>query len=167
MKLSTILLAQSSNSFAIQMLILVAFIILMYFLLVRPQKKKEKSVKAMRDALRVGDEIITIGGICGKIVKTKEDTLIIQVGADKLKFEVMRWAVSSVTSQSNRPDRTVRNDEPDEVEEEEQKPKKSGPRRLKKVVNDEEEKADTVEAAKESVKAAETEAAKDSETEEK
>ena len=149
MKLGTILLAQSGNSFAVQMLILVAFIVLMYFLLVRPQKKKEKSVKAMRDALRVGDEVITIGGICGKIVKTKEDTLIIQVGADKLKFEIMRWAVSSVTSQSNRPDRTAKNDEPDEAENEAQKPKKSGPRRLKKVVNEEEEeKKEATEVAK-------------------
>lgn len=141
MKIGTILFASgsSSNSFAIQMLILVAFIVLMYFLLVRPQKKKEKSVKAMRDALRVGDEIVTIGGICGKIVKTKEETLVIQVGADKLKFEIMRWAVSTVTSQSNRPEKAVKNDEPEEDDSnEDEKPKKS-PRRLKKVKAEDEE----------------------------
>jgi preprotein translocase YajC subunit len=115
------------------MLILVAFIVLMYFLLVRPQKKKEKTVKAMRDALRVGDEVITIGGICGKIVKTKEDTLVIQVGADKLKFEVMRWSISSVVSKSNRPsEKPADKEEFDDEEASAEAPRKSAPRRLKK-----------------------------------
>ena len=95
-------MAGGSNSFMMQVIILVAFIALMYFLLIRPQKKKEKEVKEMRDAIKVGDEVITIGGICGKIVKTKDDSLIIQVGADKTKFEIMRWAVSSVTSRSKK-----------------------------------------------------------------
>jgi len=134
---SVLLAANSSTSFAFQMLILVAFIILMYFLLVRPQKKKEKSVKAMREALRVGDEIVTIGGICGKIVKTKDDTLVIQVGADKVKFEVMRWSISSVISKSNKP---VEKTEKDDFEEDdvaaEEKPRKSTPRRLKKASSD-------------------------------
>lgn len=68
----------------------------MYFLLIRPQKKKEKEINLMRSNLKVGDEIITIGGICGKIVKVKDETIVIQVGADKVKFEMMRWAVSKV-----------------------------------------------------------------------
>ncbi|TDP58548.1 preprotein translocase subunit YajC [Aminicella lysinilytica] len=141
MKLGTILLAtKSTTGFAFQMLILVAFIILMYFLLVRPQKKKEKTVKAMRDAIRVGDEVITIGGICGKIVKTKDETLIIQVGADKLKFEVMRWAVSSVVSKSNRPAESTAKEDFDDDEEETSR--KSAPRRLKKVSSDKEESSD-------------------------
>lgn len=80
-----------------QIVILIAFVGLMYFLLIRPQKKKEKEVKQMRNTLSVGDEVITIGGICGKIVKTKDQTLILQVGADRVKFEVMRWSISSVT----------------------------------------------------------------------
>ena len=88
------------NAFAMQLIILVVFIGAMYFLLIRPQKKKEKTIQQMRNTLQVGDEIITIGGICGKIVKTKEDSIVIQVGADKVKFEMMRWAVSSVVSSS-------------------------------------------------------------------
>ena len=137
MKLGTILLAtKSTTGFAFQMLILVAFIILMYFLLVRPQKKKEKTVKAMRDAIRVGDEVITIGGICGKIVKTKDETLILQVGADKLKFEIMRWAVSSVVSKSNRP---AESSAKEDFDEEEETSRKSAPRRLKKVSSEKEE----------------------------
>ena len=79
-----------------QFLPLVLLIVLMYFLLIRPQKKREKETSEMRNSIRVGDEVVTIGGICGRIVKTKDDTLVIEVGADKVKFEVMRWAISKV-----------------------------------------------------------------------
>lgn len=77
---------------------LVIFVLAMYFLLIRPQKKKEKSVNEMRNNIQVGDEIITIGGICGKVVKTKDETIVVMVGADKLKFEMMRWSISSVVT---------------------------------------------------------------------
>lgn len=103
---------------------LLILIVLMYFLMIRPQKKKDKQIQEMRRGLQVGDEIVTIGGICGKIVKTKDETIVIQVGADKVKFEMTRWAVSTVTNGSHRP-----KEEP-EVEEEETK--KVMPRRLKK-----------------------------------
>ena len=89
-----------NSQLGMQVIILVVFIAAMYFLLIRPQKKKEKTIQNMRNSLQVGDEIVTIGGICGKIVKTKDDTIVIQVGADKVKFEMMRWAVSAVTSSS-------------------------------------------------------------------
>ncbi|MCQ2548148.1 MAG: preprotein translocase subunit YajC [Clostridia bacterium] len=72
----------------------------MYFLLIRPQKKKEKETQAMRDALRVGDEVITIGGIHGKIVKTKDESLVLAVGADKVKMEFEKWAISQVSEKS-------------------------------------------------------------------
>ena len=99
----------------------------MYFLLIRPQKKREREVNTMRANLKVRDEIVTIGGICGKIVKTKEESLVIQVGADKVKFEVMRWAISKVTVASDRP---VSKSE--DAEEAEEAPKKSLPRRMKR-----------------------------------
>lgn len=86
------------KNFPFQMIMLVVFIGLMYFLLIKPQKKKEKEIKSMRDSISVGDEIVTIGGICGKVVKTKEDTIVIQVGADKVKFEMKRWSVSTIES---------------------------------------------------------------------
>ena len=107
-----------------QILMLVLLFAAMYFLMIRPQKKKDKQIQDMRKSLQVGDEIITIGGICGKIVKTKEESFIIQVGADKVKFEMMRWAVSSVTKASPRRD-------VDDVKEEEPA-KKVMPKRLKK-----------------------------------
>lgn len=83
---------------AMQLMPLILLIFIMYFLLIRPQKKREKETAQMRNALQVGDEIITIGGICGKIVKLKDESLIIQVGADKVKFEVMRWSISKVVN---------------------------------------------------------------------
>ena len=129
---------------------LILLIVVMYFLMIRPQKKKDKQIQDMRKALTVGDEIITIGGICGKIVKTKEDSFIIQVGADKVNFEMMRWAVSSVTKPS------ARREEKTETEEEEA-PKKVMPKKLRKssdaeeapVVVEEVEKAAAEEASSE------------------
>ena len=111
---------------------LIIILVLMYFLMIRPQNKKDKQIKEMRNSLQVGDEIITIGGICGKIVKTKDEPIVIQVGADKVKFEMMRWAVSSVTKSSGKPAR--------EVAEAEEAPKKAMPKRLRKSAEVEEEK---------------------------
>ena len=124
---------------------LIVLLAVMYFLLIRPQKKREKEVNAMRKGLQVGDEIITIGGICGKIVKTKDESLVIQVGADKVKFEIMRWAVSRVVEESKRP---AKNRAAEEVEEVEEK-KPSKPKRIKKAAPAEEveEKEEVVEAA--------------------
>ena len=108
----------------IQLVPLLLLIVVMYFLMIRPQKKKDKQIQDMRKSLQVGDEIVTIGGICGKIVKTKDESFIIQVGADKVKFEMMRWSVSSVTKAS------PRRESVDDVQEE--APKKIMPKRLRK-----------------------------------
>lgn len=107
---------------------LVILILLMYFMLIRPQKKKEKEINAMRAALKVGDTIVTIGGICGKVVKIKDDTIVIQVGADKVKFEMMKWAVSQVVSSKG--SKSSSKDEVLDVEVEEAKTAR--PKRLKK-----------------------------------
>lgn len=80
----------------------------------------------------MGDEIVTIGGICGKIVKTKDETIVIQVGADKIKFEMMRWSVSTVTTPSTRPVKTEEATVEEEV-------KKVVPKKLKKASDVEED----------------------------
>ena len=133
-----------SSMFSI--LILVLLFVVMYFLMIRPQKKREKETNAMRAGVQVGDEIITIGGICAKVVKTKEESIIVQVGADKVKFEMMRWAVSKVVKEgSGRVSRDL--DDYDEVEESVvNEAKKSKPRRMKKaaVVEEAEDKVDEV-----------------------
>jgi preprotein translocase subunit YajC len=126
-----------TGTFATQIGFLIFFIVIMYLLLIRPQKKKEKEIQAMRDALMVGDEIITIGGIRGKIIRTREETVIIQVGADKIKFELMRWGVSKVVESSVRPTSAGRakpaddDDYDDEVVEAKKMPKK-----MKRAVSD-------------------------------
>lgn len=114
---------------------LILLLIVMYFLLIRPQKKREKEINEMRRGINVGDEVITIGGICGKVVKTKNDTLILQVGADKVKFEVMRWSISKVVESAKKP--AVSKPEPEEEAAEETKPAR--PKRLKKAAASEEE----------------------------
>lgn len=123
-----------SNFMTLMPLILLIFI--MYFLLIRPQKKREKAVTAMRNAIKVGDEVITIGGICGKIVRTKDDTLTIQVGADKTKFDVMRWAISKVVTDEPAPS-PVKKAKKGEVEENDNAAKKTLPKKMKKSSNDE------------------------------
>lgn len=76
-------------------ILLVAMFGVMYFVSIRPQKKKQKEEQAMRDNLQVGDEITTIGGICGRVVTVKEDAIIIETGADRNKMKITRWAIQT------------------------------------------------------------------------
>ena len=76
-------------------IILVMFVAL-YFFMIRPQKKQEKQVNEMRNSLQVGDEITTIGGIIGKIVSIKEETVTIETGRDGSKIRILRSAVRCV-----------------------------------------------------------------------
>jgi len=82
------------NDFTIQMAMLVLLFVVMYFILIRPQKKRDKEVTTMRENLKVGDDILTIGGIYGKVVRIREDRFTIQVGAEKVRLEVAKWAIS-------------------------------------------------------------------------
>lgn len=76
-------------------LMLVAMFAIMYFVMIRPQKRKQKEEQAMRDNIQIGDEITTIGGIMGRVVTVKDDSLIIETGADRSKMKVTRWAVGT------------------------------------------------------------------------
>lgn len=144
---------------------LVILIAVMYFLLIRPQKKREKEVNAMRSGVQVGDEIITIGGICGKVVKTKEESLVIQVGADRVKFEIMRWAVSKVVEET---EKTAAKAHEEEAEETEVK-KSSKPKKLKKAAPAEEapEEVEDAEEVEEPAEEAEGEVVEEKAEEEK
>ena len=81
---------------------LIGMFALMYFMTIRPQKKRQKEEQEMRNAVDVGDEITTIGGICGKIVVVKEDKLIIETGVDRTKMTITRWAVQQNNSANER-----------------------------------------------------------------
>jgi preprotein translocase subunit YajC len=75
---------------------IILIFVIMYMLMIRPQRKRQKQVDEMRSQLKAGDYITTIGGIKGKVMTVKDDLIVIQVGADKVKLEVMRWAISKV-----------------------------------------------------------------------
>lgn len=77
-------------------LIIVVMFAVLYFFMIRPQKKQEKEVQNMRNNLQVGDEITTIGGIIGKIVSIKEETVMIETGHDRAKIRILRSAVRCV-----------------------------------------------------------------------
>ena len=81
-----------STSYIILMVVLVA---VMYFMMIRPQKKRQKEEQEMRSSLEIGDEIITIGGIVGKVVTIREEDIIIETGADRNKMKIQRWAVNT------------------------------------------------------------------------
>ncbi len=77
-------------------IMIVAMFVLLYFFMIRPQKKQEKEVNAMRNSLVVGDEITTIGGIIGKIVSIKEETLVLETSRDGTKIRILKSAVRNV-----------------------------------------------------------------------
>ncbi len=77
-------------------LMLVVMVAVFYFFMYRPQKKQERETNAMRNGLQVGDEITTIGGIIGKIVSIKEETVMIETGRDGTKIRILKNAVKNV-----------------------------------------------------------------------
>ena len=77
-------------------LIMAVVLVGMYFLVIRPQKKQEKEINDMRNNLKVGDEITTIGGIIGKIVSIKDETVMIETGHDRTKIRILKSAIRNV-----------------------------------------------------------------------
>lgn len=87
---------QSILAILLQLSPILIMVVIMYFLMIRPERKRRKKEKAMLDALKRGDRICTIGGIYGTIMDIKDDTLTISVGRDNLSMVIARWAVRSV-----------------------------------------------------------------------
>jgi len=69
--------------------------VVMYFLMIRPQRKRDKKQREMRSKIEVGDEVVTIGGIIGRVVSLREDTLVIETGSDRSKIRIQRSAIHS------------------------------------------------------------------------
>ena len=82
--------------YAVQFLPMILIFVVFYFMLIRPQRKKDKEAKQMLDNLKVGDRICTIGGIYGTIVRIKDQVLTIEVGEQKTQMMIARWAVRNV-----------------------------------------------------------------------
>ena len=75
---------------------IILIFVVMYFFMLRPQKKQEKEANAMRENLQVGDEITTIGGIIGKVVSIKDETCVIETTKDRTRIRILKSAVSRV-----------------------------------------------------------------------
>ena len=80
---------------------LVLMFAMLYFFMIRPENKRKKEAQNMRDSLAVADEITTIGGITGTICAVKENTIVIETGADRVRIEFTKWAVSSKGAQTS------------------------------------------------------------------
>ena len=84
-------------------LMLVLMFAMMYFFMIRPENKRKKEAQNLRDSLKVGDVITTIGGVVGTICKVDESTIVIETGADRVRIEFTKWAVSTKNVASNQP----------------------------------------------------------------
>ena len=105
---------------------LVVFFVIMWLFLIRPQKKKDKETKDMRNSLAAGDEIVTIGGIVGTVLNVKEDSIVVYCGSDKVKMEFKKWAVGEVTSKKGEPKKELPKESPKAAPAEEKSSGKDG-----------------------------------------
>jgi len=85
---------QATAQMISSVLMMVVVLVIFYFMLIRPQNKKEKEQKKMRENIQIGDEVTTIGGIVGIIVRKGDDTVVIETGGDRSKIRVKTWAIS-------------------------------------------------------------------------
>lgn len=96
-------------------IMIVLMLAVMYFIMIRPENKRRKQAQEMRDGLKKGDVITTIGGIVGKIVKVDANTIVIETSDDRVRMELTKWAVSQTGVQSN--------DQPEKKSKKEEEPK--------------------------------------------
>lgn len=87
--------AGMAGGFGSTIIMLVAMFAVMYFMLIRPENKRKKEAEEMRAAVKTGDKITTIGGIVGTVVNVKEDKIVIETGADQVRIELAKWAMST------------------------------------------------------------------------
>lgn len=111
--------APAGGSMFASLVMVVVMIGVCYFLMIRPENKKKKAADEMRNSLKVGDEITTIGGVVGTICAVKEKTVVMETGADRVRIEFTKWAISSKGTQSTEdamPEKTDKKDKKDKKE---------------------------------------------------
>ncbi len=84
-------------------LMLVLMFAMLYFFMIRPENKRKKEAENLRNSLSVGDEITTIGGMTGTVCAVKENTIVFETGADRVRIEITKWAVSTKTAAAPEP----------------------------------------------------------------
>ncbi len=86
----------SAGSLGFSIVSIVLMLGLLYLFMLRPQQKKEKKATEMRNSIEVGDGVTTIGGIIGRVASIKEDSFVLETGADRVKLRFKRWAIQEV-----------------------------------------------------------------------
>ena len=79
-------------------IMMAVMLVVIYLIMFLPQRKQQKKEAAMRSALEIGDEILTHGGIIGRVVSLKDDTIVIETGSDRVKIRILRNAVAANTT---------------------------------------------------------------------
>ena len=92
--------APASVSILTTLLPFAVLILVFYFLLIRPENKKREALNEMRNALSVGDEVTTIGGIVGRVVHIKDDSVTVETSEDRVRIQFTRWAISTKGTQT-------------------------------------------------------------------
>lgn len=88
-----------NSSMTSSILMIVAMFALMYFLMIRPEKKRKQQAESMRNALKKGDSIVTIGGIMGKVVSVSDESFVIETSEDRVRIEFAKWALNTNATQ--------------------------------------------------------------------
>lgn len=77
------------------LIMIVVMLAVVYFFMIRPESKRKKDAENLRSSLSVGDNVTTIGGLTGTICKVDENTIVFETGADRVRIEVTKWAIST------------------------------------------------------------------------
>ena len=87
--------ATTTGGLASPLIMMVAMFAIFYFMLIRPENKRKKEAEQMRSSVKTGDKIVTIGGITGTVVNVKDSRIVLETGADQVRIELEKWAISS------------------------------------------------------------------------
>ena len=112
---------------ASSLIMLVIVVAVFYFMLIRPENKRKKQAEAMRNSLKKGDVITTIGGIVGKVVTVKPDTIVIETSDDRVRMELTKWAVSTTGVQSSDTQTSKKKEEENPAEDDAEKAEEPAP----------------------------------------
>ena len=89
------LTATGAAGMSSSIIMLVAMLAIFYFMLIRPENKRKKEAEQMRSAVKTGDKVTTIGGIIGTVVSVKDEKFVMETGADQVRIELAKWAIST------------------------------------------------------------------------
>ena len=87
--------ASAAGGMSTMLIMMIVMIAIFYFLLIRPENKKKKKMDEMRNSIGLGEEIVTIGGLTGKVVQVTEDTITFETGEDRVRIQAKKWAIST------------------------------------------------------------------------